>query len=290
MFGLLGGSPIFCKRSFTIKDYWTSLGFLRISHPQSHAHYIPICIYIYCHILQIPKISIDGHEWYSHWNIPLISYTIKYPITFTLPLGHPLHVSTHYAWGTSTNIICAKGRAQGWLIGDGGIFSACVAGLAIRNPNRFTEKRVVMIHPSFFVFFGQWFWKKHDLFFAMKICITHLQMSLLQGVTSLLSSNMAGSFRVFMGQINWAVARSLVYWLVEIVKGKWSYPVFCGLHFSPMPITNQHRRITFGRENYQGKIGYENAKILIEKFEHRQWNTRRSTRNEKNGNVNGDAF
>lgn len=57
-----------------------------------------------------------------------------------------------------------------------------------------------------------------------------------------------------------------------------------------MRITNQYRRITFGRENYQGKIGYENAKILIEKFEDKQWNTRRSTRNEKNGNVNGDAF
>ena len=57
-----------------------------------------------------------------------------------------------------------------------------------------------------------------------------------------------------------------------------------------MPITNQYRRITFGRENYQGNIGYENAKILIEKFEDKQWNTRRSTRNEKNGNVNGDAF
>lgn len=250
MFGLLGGSPIFCKRSFTIKDYWTSLGFLRISHPQSHAHYIPICIYIYCHILQIPKISIDGHEWYSHWNIPLIWYTIKYPITFTLPLGHPLHVSTHYAWGTSTNIICAKGRAQGWLIGDGGIFSACVAGLAIRNPNRFTEKRVVMIHPSFFVFFGQWFWKKHDLFFAMKICITHLQMSLLQGVTSLLSSNMAGSFRVFMGQINWAVARSLVYWLVEIVKGKWSYPVFLWITF----LTNADNQPAQKDYLWQGKL------------------------------------
>ena len=89
-----------------------------------------------------------------------IIYHETYPITSTLPRTatdfHPLHVKPRTP---EAHQIISSVRKAGDFSGlahrGRWPLSRRATGLAIRNPNRFNEKKVVMIHPSFFAFFGQ---------------------------------------------------------------------------------------------------------------------------------------
>ena len=178
MFGLLGGSPIFCKRSFTIKDYWTSLGFLHISHPQSHAHYIPRCIYIYiATFYKSPRYrSMDMND------IP-IEISPSYHIPLNIPLLSLCHLAILSTFPRSSpeahQIISSVRKAEPRVGSSGTVafFQRAWPAWRFEIPTGLPKKGLWWFTRVFLVFLGNDFGRNMICFlrwrFASHICKCH---------------------------------------------------------------------------------------------------------------------